>query len=431
VVLIADGADASAEAVLGLAAYVGAEPDDTAARDALAKLSEGIAAMGAGDIRSWPYGAILPWAQSRSMWHGWGSQMPAALAEASVTLGDSTLLDPAVTDAASFTPTLLTASGPDNGWFPTPTERVQIAYGADSRLQSLLAVADASGQQGFEDLAVFMASWYFGTNLSGEPMYDPATGVTFDGVQPDGAINHNAGAESTIHGLLSMLALDSHPEVRERAQVLTSVGDRDGLRIVEAEHAVATDGTIAEPDSAWTGESLWSGDYLELSSGQNALFDLGPAAGARLVEPVSWLADERRPARSLWRTDRRQLGNLKHSVGGQGITAAPGALLPLSLNSAVPAGNEEISVVSIGGTVALDALIVRPEISRLALAGDGVAAELVHSASRTGQLVTVGHPGAVAVVRSYDASGALVAEQTIEGSARITLKPGGFAAITS
>lgn len=429
--LIIDGADASAEAVLGLAAYVEAEPGDPAARATLAKLSEGIAAMGAGNRRSWPYGAILPWAQSRSMWHGWGSQMPAALAEASLALDNSALLAPAIADAAGFTPTMLTAGGPDNGWFPTPTDKVQIAYGADSRLQSLLGVAKASGQRGFEDLAVFMASWYFGTNPSGEPMYDPATGVTFDGVQPDGSINRNSGAESTIHGLLSMLALDSHPEIRVRAQALTSVTDRAGLTVVEAEQAVETDGNIAQPDSAWTGESSWSGNYLELSAGQSALFDLGSGPGARLVEPVSWLADEGRTARSLWRADRGTLGYLKHSVGGQGITAVPGELLPLPLNRAAPAHNDEISVASIGGTVKLDALIVRPEVSRLTLAGNGGAAELVHSASRTRQRVTVGQPGTAAVVRSYDASGALVAEDSINGPARITLKPGGFAVVTS
>ena len=80
-----------------------------------------------------------------------------------------------------FTPTLLTAGGPDNGWFPSPTDRVQIAYGADSRVQSLLAVADATGSQGFADLAAMQAAWFFGANRAGAVMYDPATGVTYDG----------------------------------------------------------------------------------------------------------------------------------------------------------------------------------------------------------------------------------------------------------
>ena len=60
-------------------------------------------------------------------------------------------------------------------------------------------------------LAGIVAAWYFGANPAGEAMYDPATGRTFDGISGSGEVNHNSGAESTIHGLLSMIALDEHP----------------------------------------------------------------------------------------------------------------------------------------------------------------------------------------------------------------------------
>src|SRR5436190_4420789 len=63
--LIVDGADATAEAVLGLSAYVRAG-GTLAAVSALRQLAAGIAEMGRGDARTWPYGAILPWALSRS-----------------------------------------------------------------------------------------------------------------------------------------------------------------------------------------------------------------------------------------------------------------------------------------------------------------------------------------------------------------------------
>ena len=179
--LVVDGADATAEAMLGLAAYVDAG-GGTPARRALGRFADGVARMGAGSSLDWPYGAVLPWALSRSLWHGWGAQMPAALAEASVRLGRGDLLAPAIADAASFTPHLLVAGGPDNGWVPAPTDRSQIAYGADSRVQSLLAVADASKRTGLRRLAGIAATWYFGNNAAGTAMYDPATGRTFDGV---------------------------------------------------------------------------------------------------------------------------------------------------------------------------------------------------------------------------------------------------------
>ena len=39
------------------------------------------------------------------------------------------------------------------------------------------------------------------------------------GINPDRTVNRNSGAESTIHGLLSMLALDAHPAVAARARI--------------------------------------------------------------------------------------------------------------------------------------------------------------------------------------------------------------------
>ncbi|TDC48422.1 hypothetical protein E1212_21160 [Jiangella ureilytica] len=425
--LIVDGADATAEAVLGLAAYVGAAPSDARARDALRKLAEGVAAMGGGDAGSWPYGAILPWAQSRSIWHAWGSQMPASLAAASTALGSPELVAPAVVDSARFVPVLLTAGGADNGWLPTPTERVQIAYGVDSRLQSLLAVSAATERPAFDELAGLTASWYFGTNPSGEPMYDPATGVTFDGVAADGTINRNSGAESTIHGQLSMLALDAAPAaVRSLALGLTSVEARDGLRLVEAEAATSTTGTVRAPSAAWTGESLWSGSLLALEPGQTATFDLGASEGARLVEPVSWLP-LRGDARTAWTADGRGLGSLRHRAGSQGLTAVPGVLLPQPLRRALPAGTSSVSVTASRDTVELDALLVRPEVSRLELAGDGGArAELLHSAASSPRRIPVDGPG---TVRVYDATGREIA--SAGAPATITLRPGGFAVVST
>lgn len=425
--LIVDGADASAEAVLGLAARVEAKPDDAVAADAMRKLAEGIAAMSAGDERSWPYGAILPWAQSRSMWHAWGSQMPAALAEASVVLNDASLVAPAVRDAAVFTPTLLTAGGPDNGWFPTPADRVQIAYGADSRVQSLLAVAEATGSQGFADLAAIQAAWFFGANRSGAVMYDPATGVTYDGLQPDGSVNRNSGAESTIHGLLTMLALDAHPELAARAQSIATIDDRVGLRVVEAESA-QTDGTVFVPASAWTGESLWSGSGLRLGPGQHATFDIGVDATSRWVEPVIW-SEPGSSSTSRWTSVHRPLGVLTERAPEQGISPTPGVLLPASLSKWAAGDRSELNVAVSAGTLDLDALIVRPFVSRLVLTGDGGRTELLHSAAASPQPVSV--QASDATVSVYDSDGHLVRSIELDGTRNIVLPVGGFAIVQS
>ena len=426
--LIVDGADASAEAVLGLAAYSAAVPGDASARTALAHLAEGIAKMGAGDTRSWPYGAILPWAQSRSMWHAWSSQMPAALAEASSVLGDATLLAPAIADSAGFVPTLLTAGGPDNAWYPTPIERVQIAYGADSRLQSLLAVADAADRPGLLDLAGMMGAWYFGMNKAGQPVYDPATGVTFDGVQADGSINRNSGAESTIHGLLSMIALDAHPDVAARAVAVTHTTTIAGLTTVEAEAATSTTGTVVAPESAWTGESQYGGGaYLALARGQKATIAIG-TGGLRHVEPVTFQPNPG-SASSLWTSKWVPLGLVRDRAGAQGITAVPGVLLPQPTLLPVPNQRDEVTVTGVSGTVALDAVIVRPLLSRLVLEGAGSSTELVHSTEIVPQRATVGAAGATATLRSYDRDGVLVEERAIDGTEKVTVRAGGFVTV--
>ena len=438
--LIINGADASAEAVLGLSAYSAAAPADATSRTALAQLAEGISKMGAGSSTQWPYGAILPWAESRSMWHGYASQMPAALAAASTVLNKSALLEPAVADSVGFTTELLAAGGPDNGWYPTPVDSTQIAYGADSRLQSLLAVSAAGSRPGIRDLAGIAGSWFFGANPSGKPTYDPATGVTFDGVQPNGSVNPNSGAESTIHGLLSMLALDANPDVAARAIATPVTVSHDGLIVVQAESATATTGTVVTPASAWTGESQFgsvaggAGAYLSLPTGATATLAIPAGSGARHLEPVIFQPNPG-SASSVWSAQKRgaarlPLGSIRDGVGAQGITAVPGALLPQTLPVPIGAAATTVTARATSGTVQLDAVIVRPLVSRLLLRGVSASSELVHSTSVLPLPTTVGAADVRATMRSYDAAGRLVQSRTIMGVATIVLRAGGFAVVT-
>jgi len=430
--LVVDGADASAEAVLGLTSYVEAAPGDAPARTAATQLAEGIARMSSGDPQTWPYGAVLPWTHSRSMWHSWSSQMPVALARASTVLGRADLLRPAVTDTTSFTTTLLTASGPDNAWYPTPVDQTQIAYGADSRLQSALAVAEASGGAGLRQVAAVAGSWYFGTNRSGQAVYDRATGVTYDGVQADGSVNRNSGAESTIHGLLSMIALDGAPDVSALAQASTAVASRDGLTTVEAEGATATTGTVVTPTSAWTGEAQYSGgSALTLQPGQSATITVPAGSGLRHVEPVL-LGAEGLASTSTWKAGRLPLGTLTTKVGAQGVTAASGALLPQTLAVPVGPGATAVTVTARGSQpVTVDALIVRPLVQRLALTGaGGRSTELVSSTSRLPLPTTVGARGVRSTVASYDAKGQLVSQRTVSGRSLVAVRAGGFVVVT-
>jgi hypothetical protein len=430
--LVVDGADATAEAVLGLSAYVGAGAP-TAARDALAKLTEGVALMSGGDARSWPFGAVMPWGLAQSVWHGWGSQMPAALARASAALGDPTLAGPAVRDSATFDPWLLTSGGPDNGRLPTRIDRSQIAYGADSRLQSLLATADVTGSAGIRRLAGFAAAWYFGANASGQPAYDPATGRPVDGVQADGSVNHNAGAESTIHALLSMIALDSHPAVAAMAQT-AAISERIGSRTVDAETGTLTAGGHAVV-AGWTGESQFSGTgYAALGDGATARVDVGKGE-ARLVMAVVDLQPHS-TAVTTFRAGDTVLGTVRSGdVGEQGDSPAPGALLPVTLPVTLPAGQSVVTAATVaanGDEARVDALMVEPLVSRLVLGGDGHGSALLRSASTTDRRTTVEVPGSgPASVEVYDGTGHLRQSSTSRaaGPVPVLVVAGGFTVV--
>jgi hypothetical protein len=434
--LIVDGADASSEAVYGLSALVRAAPADARARLDLEHLADGLAQMHlSANSSTWPFGAILPWAGSRSVWHAWGDQMAGALATAGSVLGEQRFITTAISEVASFTPHLLAQGGAEQGWLPAPAERAQIAYGADATLQNLLRTADASGLDAFNQLAAIQAAWYFGNNRSGVQMYDPATGRTFDGLEADGRVNMNSGAESTIHGLLSMLALDSRPDV---AAAATSRNLRVGQlswTLLEAEAgALRGKAMVVTPPSAWTGESLWSGGkYVEvLPGGRVTLSATLPEAGRYRLLPV--FDRQEVPLRSIGtrhRFDNVPLGIVWHGgAGAPGVSPTSGYLDIGNVGSdrVLAAGPVAIesAYVGDGGAVRLDALLLQPEIERLLLAGEGGRQGLLRSwaIERRLAMVEAGADGLTAY--AYDAGGRLVETVSGTGSLVVPVEAYGF-----
>ncbi|MEP6760459.1 MAG: hypothetical protein ABJA93_03745 [Sporichthyaceae bacterium] len=431
--LVVDGGDATAEAVLGLSAYVRTGSATSEARDALVKLAAGVAALGGGDARSWPFGAVRPWALSRSIWHGWGSQMPAALARSSVALGDSSLAVVATRDSAVFDPWMLTSGGPDNGRLPTRIDGSQITYGVDSRLQSLLATADVTRSAGLRRLAGVMAAWYFGANASGRPAYDPATGRSVDGIQANGDVNHNAGAESTIHGLLSMLALDANPDVAELART-AGVQERVGNRTVQVEGAQLAGGAhVVKPQGGgWTEESYYEGDaYAALPAGGSARVTVGKGEKRLVIAVVDLQPGS--TAVTTFRAGDTVLGTVRSGdIGPQGDSPAPGALLPVTLPVTLPPGQRVVTATTTatgGDEARLDALMVEPLVSRLVLGGDGHGTALLRSAATTDQHRKVSVPGSgPARIEIYDGRGRLVRASTSKasGDVPVSVVAGGF-----
>ena len=432
--LIVDGADASSEAVYGLAAYVGAGGSARGRLD-LRRLADGVARMPLGDVRDWPYGALLPWARSRSLWHAWADQMAGSLAEAGRVLGREDWVRVAVGETGRFTPHLLAQGGPENGWLPAPSDRVQIAYGADATLQNLLRTAAAARRPAFADLAGIAGAWYFGNNPAGVAMYDPATGRTFDGINPDRTVNRNSGAESTIHGLLSMLALDAHPAVAARARVAGRQAQVT-WQLVEAEAGTLTGAAeVVTPASAWTGESGWSGGaYVRLGPGGRVAgtVDLPVGGGWWLFPVLDRQQISAGTVATSHRLDGALAGRADHGgAGAQGVSAVPG-YLDLGTTGPVEAGAGPAELVSsyagTGPEARLDAVMVQPEVEWLVLGGSGGGQAVARSFARDREVRVVDLAGSgPASARSYDRTGRLVEVTTSPGGhLRAPVAPGGF-----
>ena len=109
----------------------------------------------------------------------------------------------------------------------------------------------------------------------------------------------------------------------------------------------------------------------------------------------------------------------------------PGVLLPRVLQGVVDASESTVTARVVKDEVTLDALIVRPVVSRLHLEGDGGATELVHSSARSPQQVTVGFDGRLSTARVFGPDGELRSEVPLSGTAAVSVPTGGFAVVST
>jgi hypothetical protein len=411
--LIAGGADATAEAMLGLAAAT--EAGDGRSRTALQTYGEGVAAMATDPSKGWPFGAVLPWTGSLGFWHAWGAAAPEALARGGAVLRRRDWTAAAMADAGRFTPQVLASGGPHNAWAPLPAE-AQIAYGAHGRV----AGAVAAGGEGHRVLAGLAAGWFFGANTAGVPVYDPATGVTFDGVETDGRVNRNSGAESTIHGLLTMQLLDANRGIAELATSITGLTSFSGLRVLEAETARLSPGAVVETPSsgAWIGEgNLSGGSFVRLARGEWAEFDVTEADG--ILHGLIW-RQAAEAGDAVWEVfkGRRKLWSTKTPAGGvgdRGLTEADGMLVPQLLGGDLPDSAVTVRCTS-RGDVRLDALVIQPKVVNAVYATTSGSAVLYANGARHDERVAALAPGSG---RSYDADGSQRGQAVQGGKVRV------------
>lgn len=267
--LIAQGGDVTSIAVLALLEYdraTGGQDEPT--RDLLTKLCEALSAYQAGDDHNYPFGLHPDSAASPFTWHAWGSTQTFALARAGQQLNRPEWVTSARREADAFYARLL-AGQMVAEWGVLPFDYPQIAYGADSITQGLLALHQATGDDTYGKLAGLAAGWFYGNNSAGFAMYDPATGRGYDGLLGPSSfrVNMNAGAESTIEALMAIQAVTADPIASHYLRYLPDAGN--AWQVLEAENAQQTRGDVMQSYRAanGTGEALWSnGHYIVLGS---------------------------------------------------------------------------------------------------------------------------------------------------------------------
>jgi hypothetical protein len=415
--LIADGSDASSEALLGLGAYYAAT-GNAEARKLGEAFGAGIAGYQLGTSTDWAWQALLPFAGSVSLWHAWGAHMDMALATAGPALGHPEWLAPAERDANSFEVHQQLSFGAINGLLPGPDDLSQIAYGAETTVDGLLFLGRATGNDAYRRWAGIAATWFFGDNRAGVAMYQPASGVVYDGLNGDGSINRNSGAESTIEGLLALMNVVNDPVARGYLGY-NRISAQVTYQKVEAEAGTLSGAaTVVTPASAWTGEALWSdGKYVDLAAGgSDRITVTTPADGRYLVYLV--FDKQMGPAGSVGvevSVDGVPAGqDNEGAAGAQGVSPNPDYLwidsLPVRQQLTAGAHSVRLDYFGSGGSHAkIDAILVQPMIeSKVLEDGNGATLAAYKSLSGAESKVVLPVSAHEWVVLVYDRNGKLV-----------------------
>lgn len=426
-----DGADVTANLVLALAVFLQQE-EHAGARDLLDQTAHGLTLFQYGPAGSYPFLAHPSFARDPLDWHAWGSRQTQALAQATMAArarasrsADSVAervaeiyLRSAEAEAGHFFVHLLVGPGPVSNMNPAVRAYPQIAYGMESLASGYFALADATGKTVYDELGGLTTSWLLGNNPLRQAMYDPATGRIYDGLER-GVVNRNAGAESTITGLMALMQAEARPAAEAVLDLLWL--EAQGDVVVEAE----TGSDFGEPPRT---------EVDATASGQVAAV-LSPGASLRIAATIP--AEARYRVYALHRDDpweaavdvfigQERLATL--STGG----AETSRFRMTELGTVdLPAGDLAFTLRHAGGRdLRFDALVLRPETSWKLYGQPGERLLLLKSwASEDGP-----HPLNVAVpahaeLRSFDAMAEAVASGPLGEVATVDLPAYGFALI--
>jgi len=175
-------------------------------------LARGIMIMQKGDADNYPYGAFMSW---QNLWHAWGNSQSYALLRAGQKFNNQEYIDSALKEIDNFYPYLLKNGFAEAFWIQKTVENKyqeidrnsypQIAYGLRPMVWAASEAYHYSKNAKYLKLSNDLESWLSGNNDAKTVIYDPTTGICFDGIKSKEEVSRNSGAESTIESLLIML----------------------------------------------------------------------------------------------------------------------------------------------------------------------------------------------------------------------------------
>lgn len=172
--------------------------------------------------------------KDRFIWHGWGNRYAEALIEAYKKLGTKQYLDAALKSIEAQSVILCSS-----GFLYAIENRVQpfpeLSYAVESIVVSCVKAYEETLDDRYALIAAIAGSWYFGGNRLGERMYGD-NGEGYDGLEYM-HVNKDAGAESTVCALRSVLYLSKLPQQMQELCFSGSKLAVKGMLILEAEGA--------------------------------------------------------------------------------------------------------------------------------------------------------------------------------------------------
>jgi len=185
--------------------------------DYLQSLIDGILMMQLRNTECEFYGAFLSW---QNTWHGWGNSQAYALLKAYMVLKDEKIKTSALSELNNFYERLIekgflnyfkVQKQSDHIEIVESSKYSQIAYCISPMVLALLEAYNITSDSTYAIKAGRVAQWFIGSNLAHTVMYNPHSGIFYDGIENEALINKNSGAESTIEGLLSLLKISLNP----------------------------------------------------------------------------------------------------------------------------------------------------------------------------------------------------------------------------